>query len=44
MSGRSGIIDYEEVVCFDREYVNNWSVRMDIKILLKTVRVALVKN
>ena len=44
VSGRSEITDFEEVVRLDREYVNNWSVGMDIKILLKTVKVVLAKD
>lgn len=44
VSGRSDITDFEEVVRLDREYVNNWSVGMDIKILLKTVKVVLAKD
>ena len=39
VSGRSKITDFEEVVRLDTEYINNWNIGMDIKILLKTVRV-----
>ena len=38
ISGRSGITDFEEVVKLDTEYINNWSVGLDIKILLGTIR------
>ena len=41
MSGRSDITDFEEVVKLDMEYVKNWNIGMDIKILFKTVRVVL---
>ena len=41
VSGRSDITDFEEVVKLDMEYVKNWNVGMDIKILLKTVGVVL---
>lgn len=34
VSGRSDITDFEEVVRLDREYIDNWNVGMDIKILL----------
>ena len=38
VSGRSKITDFEEVVKLDTEYINNWSIGLDIRILLKTVR------
>ena len=41
VSGRSDITDFEEVVKMDMEYVKNWNIGMDIKILLKTVQVVL---
>ena len=37
ISGRSQIRDFNEVVKLDSEYIDNWTVGMDIKILLKTV-------
>ena len=36
VSGRSDITDFEEIVRLDVEYINNWSVSLDIKILIKT--------
>lgn len=39
VSGRSDIHDFEDVVRLDCEYIDNWSVGLDIKILLKTVSV-----
>ena len=39
VSGRSDITDFEEVVKLDKEYIENWNIEMDIKILLKTVLV-----
>lgn len=39
VSGRSDITDFEEVVRLDMEYIQNWNIAMDIKILLKTVLV-----
>ena len=36
VSGRSEITDFEEVVKLDTEYITNWSLTLDIKILLKT--------
>lgn len=37
VSGRSEITDFEEVVKLDTEYISEWNVGMDIKILWKTV-------
>lgn len=33
VSGRSNITDFEEVVKLDTEYINEWSLRLDLKIL-----------
>ena len=41
ISGRSDITDFEEVVRLDREYIQNWSIWLDFKILFKTVGVVL---
>lgn len=38
VSGRSEIRDFEEVVRLDMKYINNWSIGLDIRILLKTVK------
>lgn len=37
ISGRSNITDFDEVVRLDNEYINNWTLGLDIKIILKTV-------
>ena len=37
VSGRSDIDDFEEVVKLDLEYIDNWTIGLDIKILFKTV-------
>ncbi len=39
VSGRSDIKDFDEVVRLDMEYIDNWSIWEDIKILLLTVKV-----
>ena len=44
VSGRSDITDFEEVVRLDKEYINNWNIGLDIKILLKTFLVVLGKE
>ncbi len=37
VSGRSEIKNFEDVVKLDCSYIDNWSIGLDIKILLKTV-------
>ena len=44
VSGRSDITDFEEVVRLDKEYITNWNIGLDIKILFKTVMVVLKKD
>ncbi|MCI5849886.1 MAG: sugar transferase [Lachnoclostridium sp.] len=44
VSGRSDILDFEEVVKLDREYISNWSLELDIKIFVKTFLVVLKKK
>ena len=39
VSGRSEITDFEEVVRLDTQYITNWSLSLDLKILLQTVGV-----
>ena len=41
VSGRSDITDFDEVVRLDTEYIDNWSLYLDIKIILKTIGVVL---
>ena len=41
VSGRSDITDFEEVVRLDTEYIENWSFGLDMKIILKTIKVVL---
>lgn len=36
VSGRSNIKDFEEVVKLDAYYIRNWSLKLDLKIILKT--------
>lgn len=44
ISGRSDITDFEEVVRLDKEYINNWNIGLDIKILLETILVVFRKD
>lgn len=41
VSGRSDITDFEEVVALDTEYIMNWTLGLDIKILFKTIGVVI---
>ena len=36
VSGRSNITDFEEVVKLDKQYISEWTMGLDIKILFKT--------
>lgn len=38
VSGRSNITDFEEVVKLDTKYIDEWSLGLDLKILVETVR------
>lgn len=44
VSGRSNITDFEEVVRLDKEYIDNFSLLLDLEIMLKTVKVVLGKE
>ena len=44
VSGRSDITDFEEVVRLDKEYIANWNIGLDIKILFKTILVVFRKD
>lgn len=37
ISGRSDIRDFDEVVKLDLEYIDHWSLMLDVKIILKTI-------
>jgi lipopolysaccharide/colanic/teichoic acid biosynthesis glycosyltransferase len=37
VKGRSAVVDFEEVVRLDREYIDQWSVPLDLWILLMTI-------
>ena len=41
ISGRSEIVDFDDVVKYDLEYIDNWTLGLDIKILFQTVWVVL---
>ena len=44
VSGRSAITDFDEVVRLDRDYIENWSLLLDIKIILKTIIVVFTRS
>lgn len=44
VSGRSDITDFEEVVQLDKSYIENWTIGLDIKILLQTVKAVLKRE
>lgn len=44
VSGRSKITDFEKVVELDTKYIREWSMGMDLRILLKTVFVVLRRD
>ena len=37
ISGRNDISNFEEIVKLDNEYINNWSLKLDLKILFETI-------
>ena len=41
VSGRSQILDFNDVVKLDEKYIDEWSVLLDVKLILKTVKVVL---
>ncbi|MEB3182713.1 MAG: sugar transferase [Nostocaceae cyanobacterium] len=44
VSGRSDIDNFEDGVKLDMQYIENWSLCLDLKILLQTVKVVLQKS
>ena len=44
VSGRSNITDFEQVVELDKKYIREWSMGLDLRILLQTIKVVLSKD
>ena len=44
ISGRSNITDFEQVVELDKKYIREWSLGLDLRILLQTIKVVLGKE
>lgn len=42
VSGRSEITDFNEVVKLDIDYIDHWSLALDMKIILKTIKIVLL--
>ncbi|WP_034377875.1 sugar transferase, partial [Dehalobacter sp. UNSWDHB] len=37
INGRSSIVDFDEIVSLDTQYIDKWSIWLDVSIILKTV-------
>ena len=44
VSGRSNITNFDDAFKLDMDYINNWSLTLDFRILIKTVKVVLRKE
>ena len=44
VNGRSNVTDFDEVVRMDREYIENWSIGLDLRIILKTMWVVVSRR
>lgn len=44
VNGRSKVQDFDDIVEMDVDYIDNWSLWLDFKIMLKTVLVLLKHN
>lgn len=44
VSGRNQITDFEDIVKLDEKYIENWSLKLDMRIILKTVQVVLARK
>ena len=44
VSGRSSIKDFAEIVALDTEYIDKWSLWLDVKIILKTISIVLKRK
>ena len=44
VSGRNEISDFEQVYALDINYIDNWTLLLDFKIMLKTIGVVITKK
>jgi len=42
INGRNKITDFEQWMKLDLQYIDNWSLKLDVKIFLKTIPVVLL--
>ena len=41
VGGRNNIYDFDEIVKLDLEYIDRWSIGLDIKLIFKTIAVCI---
>ena len=41
VSGRNAITNFDDVVALDRKYITEWSIKTDLEIILKTIKVVI---
>ena len=44
VSGRSSVVDFDEVVRLDREYIDQWSLGLDLRILFRTIPAVIARR
>ncbi|PSB49860.1 glucosyl transferase [Cyanosarcina cf. burmensis CCALA 770] len=44
VSGRSNILDFDQVIKLDLNYIENWSLSLDFEIIVKTIKVVFQKE
>lgn len=44
VSGRNRITDFEEIVRLDNEYISNWSLWLDVKLIIRTIGVVISRK
>jgi exopolysaccharide biosynthesis polyprenyl glycosylphosphotransferase len=44
VSGRSNIESFEEIIIMDTYYIDNWSLSLDLKIILRTILAVITRN
>ena len=44
VSGRNDIKDFEEIVAMDVDYINNWSLKKDLEIIIRTIQVVFTSS
>ena len=42
VKGRSSILNFEDVVKLDNEYIKNWSIGLDLQIIFETFKVVIL--